>query len=78
MNKKLNELAAITAMAALEVKQNKTYEDEVFEITNPYANIPNFNYSPLRNIGTHKTTMTKKQKKSRAKSKRAKKARRNK
>ena len=74
-----DKIKSIAAMAMMSGIYTDTYkEDEVFEFTNPYAKLDtDYSFSSSVKTGTRKSNLNNNQKKSRAKSKRAKKSRRN-
>ena len=66
----------LTALAVLEATSQK--KDDVFMIENPYADLPDLSYSGGHaKASKHKSNLSKKQKKTRSASKRAKQARKN-
>ena len=74
-----DKIKSIAAMAMMSGIYTDTYkEDEVFEFTNPYAKLDtDYSFSSSVKTGARKSNLNNNQKKSRAKSKRAKKSRRN-
>ena len=64
-------LASMMALAAV----SETERNSIYEFTNPYAGLEGLSYSGNSHKGYSKLPLTKKQKKSRAKSKLAKKSR---
>jgi hypothetical protein len=74
-----DKIKSLTAMAMMSGIYTDTYkEDEVFQFTNPYGRLDtDYSFSSSVKTGTRKSNLNNNQKKSRAKSKRAKKSRRN-